>query len=199
MVVPESRSVSNHFQAQGDSLALLFERFLADLPSDVGVITAGQAARLIERGLFCPALVRDGDLANRAKYGCGDTARIVNVQRVREAVRLVLPADAVVLVVSKGDDNLLHLDGRRGSHFPQTADGAFAGYYPGDDTEAIGHLEALKAKGAQFLLIPATSVWWLEYYRGFRQHLERNYQQLMHEEETCAIYNLRPHDDRQPR
>ena len=39
--------------------------------------------------------------------------------QVREAVRSAIPADATVLVVSRGDEELLKLDGRTAWHFPR--------------------------------------------------------------------------------
>src|SRR5215469_338174 len=53
-------------------------------------------------------------------------------QRVRDVARLTLPAEARVAVISKGDDDLLNLDGRYGMHFPQTVGGVYAGYHPAD-------------------------------------------------------------------
>src|SRR5207248_4011389 len=43
----------------------------------------------------------------------------LQIQQVRETARRVLPADSIVLVISKGDDQLLNLEGRYGWHFPQ--------------------------------------------------------------------------------
>jgi len=113
-------------------------------------------------------------------------------QRVREVARLALPPEARVLVITKGDDDLLNLEGRHGSHFPQTADGVYAGYHPAGSAEAIQHLETLRTKGAEFLLIPASSFWWLDYYADFRQHLEAHYRLLVYGEESCVIFALAP-------
>jgi hypothetical protein len=66
---------TGYFEHRNDALAQQFDDFLAGLPSDVEVITAADAARLIEKGSFRPALERDVDLANRAKYGCAEVAR----------------------------------------------------------------------------------------------------------------------------
>ncbi len=78
-------------------------------------------------------------------------------QGIRDLVRACLPPDAYVLVISKGDEDLLRLDGRHAAHFPQGPGGIYAGYHPADASDAISHLDALKARGAQYLLIPATS------------------------------------------
>jgi SAM-dependent methyltransferase/glycosyltransferase involved in cell wall biosynthesis len=113
------------------------------------------------------------------------------VEHVREVVRKLLPADAAVLVVGKGDDELLRLDGRKAAHFPQDEHGAYAGYHPADDAAAISHLEALRARGAGFLVFPGTSLWWLDHYQEFRRHLERNYREVVREDGACLVYDLR--------
>jgi hypothetical protein len=87
------------------------------------------------------------------------------VEEVRAVVERVLPDDATVLVVSNGDDELLELGtGRRGWHFPQMDDGTYAGYHPGTSAEALAHLRALEARGAEYIVFPSTTAWWLEYY-----------------------------------
>jgi hypothetical protein len=117
-----------------------------------------------------------------------DYARLV--ERVKSAVRDAVPAGASVLVVSKGDEGLLKLDGRRAGHFPQTENGEYAGHHPANDDAAVAHLDALRAKGAQYLVIPATSVWWLEHYDGFRRHLERTAAVTVCRPDTCIVFAL---------
>jgi hypothetical protein len=113
------------------------------------------------------------------------------VRRIREVARTTLPPGATVVVVSRGDEALLELgDGRRGWHFPQQDGGIYAGYYPADDAEAILHLEELRTRGGEFLLLPETSLWWLEHYEEFRKHLEERYQPFVCEEGTCMIFAL---------
>lgn len=110
--------------------------------------------------------------------------------RLRHVVRQTVPVGAVVAVVSKGDPELLQLDGRRGSHFPQDAKGEYAGFHPADSAAAITHLEELRALGAEYLLIPQTALWWLDHYREFRQHLESRYAFVVRQPDTCAIVRL---------
>jgi glycosyltransferase involved in cell wall biosynthesis/SAM-dependent methyltransferase len=108
---------------------------------------------------------------------------------VREAVRGGTPDGATVLVVSKGDDELLRLGGRRAWHFPRDPDGRYAGHHPADSGEAIAQLEGLRAKGAGYLVLPATARWWLDHYADFRAHLDRRYRRA-HDDESCVIYEL---------
>jgi glycosyltransferase involved in cell wall biosynthesis len=113
------------------------------------------------------------------------------VFRLREIAHRTLPSDATVLVVSKGDADLLRLDGQRAWHFPQREDGVYSGYYPEKSGAAIAHLEALHNRGADFLIFPSTAFWWLEHYKEFRQHLESRYRLLVRDEDTCLIFALR--------
>jgi GT2 family glycosyltransferase len=94
------------------------------------------------------------------------------VQRFRRLVCETVPADATVLVISKGDAQLLNLEGRRAWHFPQSENGAYAGHHPANDDECLAELERLRAKGATYLAIPAPAMWWLEHYRRFAQYLQ---------------------------
>lgn len=110
------------------------------------------------------------------------------VRRIRETVRAVLPDNATLIVASKGDNDLLRFDGRTAWHFPQTEDGGYAGHYPADGAAAVAHLEALRARGGQFLLLPGTALWWLEHYQDFRQHLECHYRVVLCQEDTCLIF-----------
>jgi hypothetical protein len=111
------------------------------------------------------------------------------IGQIREAARSILPSEATVIVVSKGDDELLELDGRQGWHFPQNENGVYAGYYPKDSAQAIAHLEELREKGAEFLLFPGTALWWLVRYEDFGQHLDSHYTRLW-SDDTCVIYRL---------
>ena len=99
----------------------------------------------------------------------------VFVEHVRQFVHEAVPPGATVLVITKGDDQLLRFAGRRGWHFPQEDDGTYAGWYPPDSAACIAELERLRARGADFLVIPETARWWLRHYAGFADHLEQNY------------------------
>lgn len=112
-------------------------------------------------------------------------------RRIRDIVRQTLPEDATVSVVSKGDDELLRLYGRSARHFPSDSDGRYPGYYPKGDTVAVLQLEGERAGGSEFLLIPSSSLWWLDHYRGFRSHLESHYREVVRQDDVCRIYDLR--------
>jgi GT2 family glycosyltransferase len=97
-------------------------------------------------------------------------------EQLRHAVRSSVPADSIIAVVSKGDEQLVDLgDELLGWHFPRGADGGYAGHYPADCAEATAHLESLRAAGAQYLLLPSSATWWLEHYPDFARHLYARY------------------------
>ncbi len=109
---------------------------------------------------------------------------------LRETVKATVPAGATVLVISRGDERLLELNGRRALHFPQAADGTWAGHHPADSDEAIDHLEALRAQGAEYLVVPPTYDWWLSHYDGLQTHLATRYRAVVRDERAGAIYSL---------
>src|SRR5262249_570507 len=87
---------------------------------------------------------------------------------------------------------LLKLDGRRGWHFPQTPEGVYAGCNPSGSLSAIAHLEALRLRGADFLLLPSTAFWWLEHYRGLDTHLRHRYREALREEACLGVAPREP-------
>jgi hypothetical protein len=112
------------------------------------------------------------------------------VDRVRELARAHIPPGATVAVVSKGDEELLDLDGRIAWHLPSTADGRYSGHHPADGGEAVEQLEALRSRGAQYLILPGSSWWWLDHYPELRAHLERHHETMVNEPGTCLIVDL---------
>lgn len=113
------------------------------------------------------------------------------VIRIRALVRSVVPAGSNVLVVSKGDEELLLLEGRRGWHFPQLEGGVYAGHHPADGEKAIKELESMRRWGAQFLVLPATAFWWLDHYPELAVHLTARYRLALHRQDACLIFDLR--------
>jgi len=112
------------------------------------------------------------------------------VTSVREEVARSVPAGARVLVVSRGDSELLRLGECEGRHFPGDEDGRYLGHHPVDDEAAIELLEAERGAGAEYLVIPTGESWWLRHYRGFDAHLGTCSAVDVHD--SCAIYSLQP-------
>jgi hypothetical protein len=111
------------------------------------------------------------------------------VARVHEIVTDSVPARARVSVISRGDDKLF-TPGFDSAHFPQGPDRGYAGYHPRDSAGAIAHLEEHRSAGAEFLVLPATGYWWLDYYGEFALHLLTDARVVRHNEH-CLIFDLR--------
>ncbi|MGH2684808.1 MAG: glycosyltransferase, partial [Actinomycetota bacterium] len=118
-----------------------------------------------------------------------DPAYVSLLEDVRKCVRGVVPAGSGVAVVTRGDEELLRLDGVHASHFPQMGDGSYAGFYPGDSAEAITQLETLRRQGTRFFVIPRIAAWWLEHYEGLRNHLLDRYVHLTTESDPCEVFD----------
>src|SRR5258706_7498259 len=108
--------------------------------------------------------------------------------RIRFVVSETVPAGANVLVVSRCDEQLVRIDGCQAAHSPQLSGGVYAGYYPSDSSDAIAQLDALRRDGAQFVVIPRTSKWWLDHYAGLSDYLRSGGTTL--DSDDCMIYRL---------
>lgn len=109
--------------------------------------------------------------------------------RLRSAIREHTPRDAVVAVVSKGDDPAFTFEGRTGWPFPSSPDGVYAGH-PANSAEAVAHVEEIRRRGAAFLLFPEDTRWWLEHYAGLRTHLESLYTAVTSPDDAFVLFDL---------
>jgi hypothetical protein len=123
------------------------------------------------------------------------------VKRIHEVVPDQLPPGAIVLVVGNRHVDLLKFEGRTSWAFPQDKDGAYADDPdPDEPAEAKDHLERLRVKGAQFLLFPEPTFWWLdekEGYPKFKQHLDAQYTRV-YADRYCIIYRLSAPGEKKP-
>jgi len=113
------------------------------------------------------------------------------LKHAREVVSATLPAGSPVAVISEGDPELVNLPGVEATHFPQTVDGGPLGRRLACGTSAIAHLEAVRAGGAAFLLIPDPSSRWLVEYPAFSRHLRTHYARHDESDGRAVIYDLR--------
>jgi GT2 family glycosyltransferase len=115
----------------------------------------------------------EGGRIDRSRSGLPTShlARRDLVRRLRILVEETIPLGATVAIVSRGDDSMLDLGERRSWHFPRSEDGRYAGHHPADGDEAVAHLESLRGQGAEYLVVPEPSRWWLDYYDTFAFHL----------------------------
>jgi hypothetical protein len=153
-----------------------------------------------------PAYARDAAAATRVEERFLEWARTSAVDgsarsfptQIQQAVSSAVPPGRTVAVISKGDEELVTIHGRRAWHFPRSSDGTYAGYHPGTSEEAIEHLESLRSDGAAYLMIPAPSMWWLDHYVGFTRHLWSKYRLVFYDLGTCVIFALRGHPGDDP-
>jgi hypothetical protein len=112
------------------------------------------------------------------------------VDRLHERIRLHVPPKSVVLIASRGDEDIVHLEGYRVWHFPRTDGGVYGGHHPADSAAAIAHLRHLQAQGAQYLVFPSTGFWWFDHYRDFAIHLKTAHTPAFSDNDVCAIFEL---------
>jgi hypothetical protein len=111
------------------------------------------------------------------------------VPQITGIVVALTPPGSTVLVVSKGDNHLVELPERRGWHFPQDEGGQYAGFHPADGDAAVRDLQRLRHLGAQFIVFPEPSYWWLDYYESLTKHLDQ-YRKVW-ADCRCIVYDLR--------
>ncbi len=114
---------------------------------------------------------------------------------IQELLVKHLPPGATALVVSRGDDQLVRAAGRTIWHFPRSKDGGYAGFYPPDAGACIAHLKELQSAGADFLVFPATALWWLDHYCGLNQFLEVNAVKIYDDPTIAVAYQLNRSSD----
>jgi hypothetical protein len=110
-------------------------------------------------------------------------------ERISEVAAAALPKDARVAVVTRGDPELLQLGGMRAWHFPQNEQGDYVGHHPLDSAAAIEELERTRKRGAEFLILPSSSFWWLDHYGEFAAHLEERYRRRW-ADDSCIVFEL---------
>ena len=110
--------------------------------------------------------------------------------RVGSVVEALTPVGAIVLVVSKGDESLVRFESRSGWHFPRASTGQYAGHHPIDGEWAVDHLEALRASGGAYLVLPSAYYWWFDHYPELERHLRARYDRLECPEAVCRVYRL---------
>jgi len=113
------------------------------------------------------------------------------IAQLQTVTAALLPAGANVAVISGGDARFLALGAPVGGHFPQGLRPEVAGPEPENDEAAIACLEIARRSGAEFLLVPQASYWWLERFSEFRAHLGQRHQLVTLQQNLCVIYDLR--------
>ena len=100
-----------------------------------------------------------------------ETRRALLIDQIERAI----PRDQALVLI---DDQELALAGElngRAVHPFIERDGQYWGVPSDDRAHAIEELERMRRAGARWLVVAWPSRWWLEVYRMFREHLQRNY------------------------
>jgi len=156
------------------------------------LLEAGAGRERASRG--SAAQERPGGSNGAGSKGAPDTPDYLRLKRrLRRFLEGALPEGSEVVVVSRGDEELLRLNGLRPGHFPQALDGRYAGYYPPDGTALVAHLEWVRARGARYLVFPSTALWWLDSFPRLAAHLERRAEVLDTEDGVGTIWDLDAH------
>ena len=95
-------------------------------------------------------------------------------RELRHMVADHVPPGDRLLVIAR-DHPAMHALGREVENFPGDGTGRWPGFFPADDLGAIAQLEALRHRGAGWLLVPADAAWWFESYPTLAAHLRRHY------------------------
>ncbi len=127
-------------------------------------------------------------MSGNGRLSQGEYAELVS--RVQASVAEHVPPGSSVLVVSKGDASLVNLPGFTAGHFPQDSGGGYAGHHPHDSATATAQLEDLRRRGAEYLVLPASSRWWLDFYGEFAAHLASHGELVADLPDSCLIYGL---------
>lgn len=186
-------SLLQTLQEQNEHNKSLVERadFLSAREAEVRRLLLDAQSQLVERDNEIQRLQREGappfpGIEAASKHF--EYRRLIG--RIRSVVIETLPPKARVIVVSKGDEELLKLNGCEAWHFPRRNDGVYTGYYPADSEAAIAHLEELRARGGEYLLFPNTAFWWMDHYAELGRYLEDHYRMVANRRDACIIYSL---------
>ena len=118
------------------------------------------------------------------------TPAACHAERVLDFLEALLPAKAHAAVVSKGDPDLIAARRFTAEHFPREKNGEWTGWHPADSAACLAYLDAARADGAAFFVIPKPSFWWLDHYAEFAGHLRAHYRLIAEQRALCAVWSL---------
>ena len=118
----------------------------------------------------------------------GGNPWLLRLQEANREIQAFVPATETFILVDQ--DELRHsLEvGSRAIPFMEE-DGQYNGP-PSDDKTAVSDVERLREAGAGFIAFAWPAFWWLEHYRGLRQHLRASFSCVL-ENERLVIFDLR--------
>jgi glycosyltransferase involved in cell wall biosynthesis len=136
-----------------------------------------------------PSLLTDlGEERYRRRQHYGH--HLARMPYVRDAVRRFVPPDAVIAIATDGwaSSELLRIEGRKTWLVPESSDWP-ATKVPATGEEALAALLDARERGASFLLMPATALWWRHRYPEVTEYLDDRCT-LVSEDEDCLLFAL---------
>lgn len=112
------------------------------------------------------------------------------LRRCGELLHEHVPPGSRVIVVAKDDPVWLGIGPWSLVNFPVDRSGRYPGFTFANAISAIAHLEARRADGVEYLLLPDTASWWRERYPEFLTHLH-GYAILADEPGASLLVDLR--------
>jgi ectoine hydroxylase-related dioxygenase (phytanoyl-CoA dioxygenase family) len=139
--------------------------------------------------VYTPMHVEDGHVYWDYPAWISDPVPQYSAAAVADVVSRQVPAGARVVVVAHGGEEPVELDGYATEPFPQAENGTRAPDV--DDAGSTAMLEALRERGARFLVVPKPSLVWLEWAKpSLQELLETRYRAIFADGSTCVIYSL---------
>jgi hypothetical protein len=105
-------------------------------------------------------------------------------QQLRDLLEAILPAAATIAVIAAGDDDLISRSPMPAIAFGYIGDSAI------DESAAITRLRELAEGIADFLVIPASRIDWLDGHPTLEEHIETSYSLVTDQRNVCRIYAL---------
>jgi hypothetical protein len=102
-------------------------------------------------------------------------------------LRRITPPNSLVIAADYGDPTVFYYAERKGWHFLEK-EGIYNGH-PASSADAVADLEALRGRGATHFVVYSGTLWWLDYYKEFRQHLAAT-SKLTERTRQFAIYTF---------
>jgi hypothetical protein len=114
---------------------------------------------------------------------------IMRLHQVPHDVATLIPPEKSFILV---DDTQVKIAGRRALPFLEKNGNNWGA--PPDDAAAIGELERMRQRGADFLVFAWPAFWWFEYYPGFLSHVRSQFRCIFNNERILAFDLRRPSD-----
>ncbi|MET0903205.1 MAG: glycosyltransferase [Acidimicrobiales bacterium] len=108
---------------------------------------------------------------------------------VRRRLQTLGSPSSVVLVAVVSEDDVVELGTRPVWPFPQSREGGWAGYEPVDGPAAVTHLEAQRARGAHYFVLPRKAFSWRHRYPELFDHLEASGLRV-HQDEHMVVWDV---------